>query len=190
MSEEMEGYPVLPHLGSEFLLWLWYHSDTEGGCFNFTGIAEDEEDGQIDPNAILSVNLWVDERIALRQSNENKVTAVLTGDNPSAYLESKAALAGGKVLQELRVGLRTDDREYFVTLKGPELRIHAAALPAAQIGDGEDAFAGLVAERMLLLEELDRILALLFREYCLLRTSLDWLPTAKAMYSWVHDSEA
>ena len=36
----------------------------------------------------------------------------MTGDNPAATLEARAALAGGKILQEIRVGIRRDDREY------------------------------------------------------------------------------
>jgi hypothetical protein len=66
-----------------------------------------------------AIHLWVDDRLAFRRPEDTKVTAVMTGENPAASLEARAALAGGKVLQEIRVGLRRDDREFFFTLKGP-----------------------------------------------------------------------
>ena len=43
--------------------------------------------------------------------------------------EARAALAGGKVLHEVRIGMRREDREFFVTLKGPAMHLTGLKLP-------------------------------------------------------------
>jgi hypothetical protein len=180
---DMEGYPILPHLSSEFLLWLWFHSERSGNVFNFT---QPDEGAEVELGALAAVDLWVDERIAMRNPSDVKVSAVLTGENPSATLESRAALAGGKILQELRIGVRVDDREFYATLKGPEMMLHSVALPAVFSGAEGDAMEALVMDRMALLEEFDRILGLLYHEFARLRVSDDWRQLAGEMAEWIH----
>lgn len=170
--------PILPHLGSEFLLWLWHTSDTNNNVINFTQPPEGEE---VDLDALAYVDLWVDERIAMRSPNEMKVTAVLTGDNPAATLESRAALLGGKVLQELRIGIRVDDRDYLATLKAPDLLLHGVRLPSHTT---DTAFEDNAVERLLLLEELDRLIGMLFCEFGRVRVSDDWRSTVETISQW------
>src|SRR5688572_27418516 len=105
-----DGLPVPSHLAGEFYAWLWYASEDQGGSFAL-------------PHPVGRVDVWVDERIAFRNPDEQKVAAVMTGENPAGTLEARAALAGGKVLQDLRIGVRRDDREFIVTLKGPAMSL-------------------------------------------------------------------
>ncbi len=174
-----EVLPVLPHLGSEFMLWLWYESEQTGGHIEFTSTETDDE---VELGAPSSLDLWVDERIALRQANDTRVSAVLTGENPSATLESRAALAGGKVLHELRIGIRENDREFYITLKGPGLWPHSAALP--MVVSGGTGYEALL-DRLALVEEMDMLIGLLFNEYCARRLSDDWAATYAPMRLWV-----
>jgi len=185
LKRDTEGLPTLPHLGSEFMLWLWYESEQTGGQFAFTTPQEGDE---VELGALGSVELWVDERIALRNRNDTRISAVLTGMNPSTTLESRAALAGGKVCQELRVGIRSDDREFFVTLKGPALWSHSAALPQVVSGLGE-GWEGTVLDRLALIEEMDMLIGLLFNEYCTRRLSASWAETFDKLSRWVLGEE-
>ncbi|MFZ5481078.1 MAG: hypothetical protein ACOZNI_30230 [Myxococcota bacterium] len=155
-TTEMEGAP--PHVSAEFLLWLWYRSEVGRGHVDFEG-----EGG--------SVDFWVDDRIALRQAGEDKVTAVLTGENPSVAPEARAALAGGKVVRDLRLALRRADREYTVTLRGPRVEIAQAKLPA--LVKGGDV-AEQLYERMFLYEELHFVIAGLFRAFAEERVGAAW----------------
>ena len=111
-----DGLPVLPHIAGEFYVWLWWASEIQSAQFHLD-----------DPVGI--IDLWVDERLAFRIVGETKVTAVMTGEASSTSLEARAALAGGKILQEIRIFLRRDDREFSVTLKGPEMHSTAVKLP-------------------------------------------------------------
>ena len=76
-TDESEGTP--PHVAGEFFLWLWYQSETGQGRVDLG-----ETGG--------SVDYWVDDRIAFRAVGEDKVSAVMTGDNPSLTPEAHAAL--------------------------------------------------------------------------------------------------
>jgi len=116
------------------------------------------------------VVVWVEDRLAFRTASDQRATAVLTGEDPASSPEAKAALRGGKVLHELRLGLRRDDREYVATLSGPAMDIKQLKLPS--FGEGED---GLVYDRMFLYEELCYILGALFQEFAVIRASEDWV---------------
>jgi len=157
MSENQDGLPVLPHLAGEFYAWLWWASEVQGAVFVLA-----------DP--VGQIELWVDERLAFRNADDTKVTAVMTGEAPSTSLEARAALAGGKVLNELRVGLRRDDREFTVTLKGPAMHLSGAKLPQV-VSEGIDE---VLYDRMFLYGELSMVLAALYKHFADKRVSSEW----------------
>ena len=155
MSAEVEALPIPPHLASEFYLWLWWSTEERATIFDLGGKV-----GRID--------LWVDDRLAFRNPSEAKVTAVMTGENPADTLEARAALAGGKVVNELRLHLRRGDHEYTFTLKGPAIDVVQAKLP--QVVRGEEA----IYDRMFLYEELCFVLQALLRQFAAVRASEAW----------------
>jgi hypothetical protein len=121
-----EATPVPAHLGGEFYLWLWFVSERDSAEFELD-------------KPIGAVQVWVDDRLAFRRPEDTKATAVMTGENPAASLEARAALAGGKVLQELRLGVRRDDREFTATLKGPGVMIGQLKVPQVLSDAPEEA---------------------------------------------------
>ncbi|MFT7519749.1 MAG: hypothetical protein ACI9MC_001893, partial [Kiritimatiellia bacterium] len=76
MTETHEALPILPHLASEFYLWLWWSSEMNSGGFDL-------------PDPVGHIDLWIDDRLAFRVPGDKKVTAVLTGDSPAETLEAK-----------------------------------------------------------------------------------------------------
>lgn len=168
MSSE-DGLPILPHIAGEFYVWLWWASEVQSSSFDLA-----------DP--IGSVDCWVDERLAFRQVGETKVTAIMTGEDSSTSLEARAALAGGKILNDIRIFIRRDDREFSVTLKGPEVHTTGVKLPQV-VSDGEEE---VLYDRMFLYAELTMIIGALFERFAEQRTSDAWneevLP---AMREWV-----
>ncbi len=166
--EESEGAP--PHVASEFFLWLWYQSETGQGRVDLG-----ETGGKVE--------FWVDDRIAFRAVGEEKVSAVMTGENPSLSPEARAALAGGKVLRDLRLALRREDREYFVTLKAPRIEIAAAKLPGL-VKSGDEG--EVLYERMFLYEELHFVLGGMFRAFAEARCGDTWRnQTVPDLRRWV-----
>ena len=169
MSEETGSEGVPPHVASEFYLWLWYTSDLTGGTYALG-------DGS-------SVQFWVDDRLAFRSAGEDKVSAVLTGDNPGSTLEARAAVRGGKVLRDVRLAIRREDREYFVTLRGPAVELAAAKVPGL-VRTGDEA--EILYERMFLYEELHWVIAQLFRRFAEERAGDTWRGSVvPAMREWL-----
>ena len=150
-ADEEKDTAAYPHLDSDFYLWLWHRSEVGQGSL---------EDANID--------FWVQDRLSFRVIGEDKASAVLSGD-PAHSPEAKAALVGGKIVKDIRIGLRRDDREYAVSLRGKD--IAGAKLPA--LVKGGDV-AEVIYERMFLYEELNFLLETLFSRFFELRSSDDW----------------
>lgn len=164
---EMER-PALPHLTTEFLQWLWWASEREEGRMDLG-----EDAGVVD--------VWVDQRLSFRGPGEDRARAVLTGENPSAALEARAALAGGKIVLDLQIGVRREGREYSAILRGPHLDLAAAKLPTECKG-GEDE---VLYERMFLYEDLFFVLRALYRRFAAERASPEWGSVSlAAMREW------
>jgi len=184
VSRDIEQMAVLPHLSSEFMLWIWWVSECNGCLYNFAS-ADDDETVSLDDD-LESVEMWLDDRITMRPSDDTKVSNVMTGESVGTAPEAKVAIANEKVIQEIRMGLRIDDREYNIGLKGSELSLHGVRLPAAcSVGEGLDEA---VFERFHLLEEVDQVLAKLFNDFARVRVSDEWQTTiAPAIGEWLNE---
>ncbi len=172
--ENTEPLPVLPHLAAEFYSWIWWKSEATGGQFDL-----DEP--------LTDVEVWMDERLAFRRPGDTKVSAVLTGDDASTTLESRAALAGGKVLEEIRLRIRREEREFTVSLKGATIGISRARLPQVA-HEAEDTA---LYDRMFLYEELNLIVQALFQKFSDQRVGEDWEDVVlPGLSEWVRGGEA
>lgn len=169
-----EPTPTLPHVAGEFLLWLWWLSERTGGRVDAGG-----EHGVIE--------VWMDTRIAFRHPGEGKAAAILTGENPSTAREARATLAGGKVLREARIGLRREEREFYVTLRSPYLELTAMQLPQVVKGPGDEA----LYDRMALYEELHDLIRALFRTWARARSASTWEEEVVGpTRAWIREMEA
>lgn len=162
-----EATPIPPHLAGEMYLWLWWASEQQQGRFELDA-------------PVGAVHIWVDDRLAFRRPDDSKVSAVMTGENPAASLEARAALAGGKVLQDIKIGIRRDDREFSVVLRGPGMYLGGLKVPQVLSEAAEEA----VVDRMFLIEEVQFILDGLLRTFAAVRSSSRWrdevLPAVRA----------
>jgi len=165
---EIEETPSLPHLSTEFFVWLWYASDRDGGTMEL-------------PGHVGVVDVWVDQRLAFSAIDGEGARAVVTGENTASSLEARAALAGGKVVRDVQLHLRRESREYTVTLKGVHLDLAGVKFPP-HTGDGDD---GLLYERMYLYEDLWFTLEGLYRRFAEERTSPGWKETLACIRGWV-----
>lgn len=152
-----------PHVSADFYLWLWWKSEEENGKFAV------EDTGDLGAGSLVEV--YVDDRISLRSTGEERPSAVLTGESPGTTPEARAAVAGGKVPKDIRLYVRREDRDYHVTLRGTRVSIAQAKLPS-QVKSGD--VAEVLYDRMFLYEELHWIVACLLRAFALVRTSERW----------------
>lgn len=145
MTDTTDLAEVPDYIVSVFYAWLWFVGETRGSL----PLGESEDVAQ----------LWVDDRLVFRAQGAMRPSTTLTGENPSSAPEARAALLGGKMVQDVRLALRRDDREYTVTLRGPRMEIQQAKLPGMLKG-GDDA--EMLYERMFLYEELQWLVSRLF----------------------------
>lgn len=165
--------PALPHLTAEFFVWLWYASERDGGTMNL--------------GAAGVCDVWVEERLSFRIPDEDKARAVLTGENTSSAPEARAALASGKVVRDVQVHLRREEREYTVTLRGVNLDLAGVKYPGHS-SEGEDE---LLYERMYLYEDLWFILQQLYQRFASERAAESWYTvTLPAIRRWVGGGDA
>jgi len=164
----MSAERIMEHVACEFLAWVWFESERTGGRMDLG-----------EPIGV--VDVWVDERLAFRDSSDDRPRAVLTGENPSQTLEARAALAGGKLLRELQLGIRREEREYSVTLKGTILDMSGVKLPP-----GEAEEDSVIYDRMFFYEELYSVLSKLLEAFAIVRTTEAWdQGTKDAMAEWI-----
>ena len=149
-------HPASFFLGKEFILWLWWRSETHYGHLELG------EHGRVD--------FWVDDRIAFRTDGDKPQTSTIQGGAAAASPEARSALLTGKTIDGARLGLRVHEREYSLQLKGETLDVSGLKVPG-EVKDGVDER---IYERMFLLEEVTDILDQLFLAFCEERLAERW----------------
>ena len=172
MTAKKTNDVVLPHLCSDFFLWLCYCSNKDASAFEFS----------MGGDRVFPVAFWVEDRIAFRSPATEQTRAIVTGDAIFQSQEIYAALGSGKVIQELRLFLRVYEREYSMTLKAPYMDISALKFPEHE----QDGDVVLVLERMIFYNEVMMALQALYQHYAALRLDIQWDTYVKEIRQWVH----
>ena len=156
-------------LGSEFLTYLWFMSETSESHYRI-----DEDSDPFD--------IFFDDRLTVGGAQVNAQENLFRGGHPTSSLEAHAALRLGKLATEARVRLVRGAQEWAFVLKAADLAISALQVPAVLSKNDEDRFY----ERMYLVEELEKMLNHIYRDFLKAKLSDDWgtqlLPEIRA---WV-----
>ena len=156
-------------LGNEFLLWLWYKSE----CF----------EAQFHMPDFDHVEIWIDDALTLEATLAETERNTIAGGSPAYSPEAKTALRHGKRPTKAKIGLVNEGREWAFTLKAEDLSVSGVKIPALLSREEDEQFY----ERMALLDELERIIEALYKEFLTIRLDVGtWdkvmLP---AMREWV-----
>ena len=161
-------HPASFFLGKEFLLWLWWTSETAYGSMELPGVGP--------------VELWIDDRLQFRTEGDKPQVSDLKGGQPSATAEARSALQAGKIVETARVGVRVGEREYSFSIKGETLELSGLKVP----GTVEDGLDERIYERMFLLDEIVGILDGLFLRFVDVRLDPEFArSTLGPMREWV-----
>jgi hypothetical protein len=164
---------LMPHLCSDFFLWMCYVSEQDKSTFEFQ---------QELSSVILPVAFWVDDRISFRSPSEEQTRAVVIGETLFQTHEAYAAIQSGKVIQDLRLFLRVYEREYSMTLKAPYLDLSTLKFPEHET-DGDVA---LILERMSFYNEVMMALEAIYQLFVEIRLSTEWDQLLSDIRSWVY----
>ncbi len=159
-------------LGSEFMMWLWFKSE----CYE--SLFENRDHGTLE--------FWYDDKLTLEAYLAETERNDFKGGAPAHSAEAKTALRHGKRVAKAKLGIIKEGREWTFTLKTDTLDVSGVKLPALLSREEDEQFY----ERMFLLEELEDIIASLYKEFLTLRLDGVWhdnlLP---AMRTWVWADE-
>lgn len=175
MMDVLKALEDKAYWGHEFLTWLWYRSESEGG-----ELAVPEQ---------APVALWIEERMVLGSMDTESKENILKIGDVSRSGEAAAALKLGKKLQQARFGMTREDREYGFVLDGSRLELSALQVPKT-LAEEEDDWHTTALIRLGLIQECVDVLDALFQEFCRLRLSGVWgTEVLPAMATWIAEKE-
>lgn len=159
-------------LGSEFLMWLWFKAECYDGLFDLP--EHDRVEVAFDDQLTLEAYLAETERNMFR------------GGAPAYSPEAKTALREGKRVKDAKLRVVKEGREWTFKIKAESLGLTSVKIPSLLSKEEEEQFY----ERMYLIEELEEIIDVLYKEFLGIRLSKAWnsvmLP---AIREWVHTDE-
>lgn len=188
--------PEVSFLGREFLTWLWFRCEAEGGEFEIPA----------DGGRTNSVAVMVEDALSLVSLEEDGAVMSLRKGTPTTRPEAASALAAGMQLKKARIFMAQGPREWQFTLDGETLDLGGLKTPeleeadappgkegepaaeekvsAEAIESGEDGKKKKkktesdalddVAEKLLQAEEARDVVEALFRGFLEVRLGKDW----------------
>jgi hypothetical protein len=160
-------------LGSEFLMWLWFKTECYDGLLDLAG-----EDGRLE--------VFFDDALTLEAYLAETERNMFKGGAPAHSPEAKTALRQGKRAARAKMRVIRDGREWVFSIKAETLDLASIKIPAVLSREEDEKFY----ERMYLVEEIEDIVAALYREFLVLRVSAAWpeqlLP---ALQAWIASDE-
>jgi hypothetical protein len=162
-------------LGREFLVWLWFRSETREGMFDLG------EEG--------TAELRIDRRIVLQgEGDEGAEKVTCTGENPHLR-EARFALTEHKEITEAMIRLVLGDNEWSFILDSVWMNFKSFKTPKVFQDKGEDP-EGIFYEKMFLINQAVSAIETIYSQFINMRVSPDWesreLP---ALRKWINQGK-
>jgi hypothetical protein len=162
-------------LGREFLVWLWFKSETNDGRFSL-GEAGNAE-------------LWFDGRIVLQPDEDERDDKVICLGETSRLREARFALAEYKTITEAKIRLGLGDNEWSFILDSTWMNFKSFKTPKV-MQDNEKDPEGLFYEKFYLIEQALSAMDTIFSSFIKLRLSSDWGETElPALLQWIKEGK-
>lgn len=157
-------------LGEEFLTWLWFRWETDGGEFTLAG-------GRV-------VGVALDDFLSFAAPSDDETEQTLRRGLPTRTAEARTALRQGHRLRKARLLVAEGERQWSATLDAPSLSLSGVKLPddAEECESDADRTADRAANWLALHELVQGLYALFLKE----RLHADYLTTAgEAQARWM-----
>ena len=163
-------------LGRDFLVWLWFKSETG--------------DGVIDLGDEGRVEIRFEGRITLETKIDEALESVMCWGNNPRLKEARFALAENKKVTQAGIRLVLGEDEFSFSLDSKWMNYRSLRTPKV-VQDDKDDPDGLFYEKVGLIEKAVSVMDAIFSYFIRLRLSAEWdageLP---ALMKWVEDSIA
>lgn len=161
-------------LASEFITWIWFRCEVEGGTFDL-------------PSGGLSVA--IEDALQLASWDDEGVKSSLRGGAPTRRPEAAHALAAGLLLSKARFVAARAGREWLFALDGQTLDLTSVKVIDAE-EDGEEPEDAL-ADKLAAGEELRLAIDELYDAFLALRLDADWEAIeVERLRGWVREKVA
>jgi hypothetical protein len=115
MSQGPDGSDTHGFLGEEFLTWLWFRWEQDGGEFTLPG-------GRI-------VGIALDDFLNFGAPSEDETEQTLRRGLPTRTVEARTALRQGRRLRKARLLIAEGSRQWSAVLDAPTLTLGSVKLP-------------------------------------------------------------
>lgn len=170
MSQQSFGFDTtFGFLGEEFLLWLWFKWETEGGEFTLHG-------GRI-------VGIAIDDMLAFAPKSADEHQQTIRRGLPTRTAEARTGLRQGHRLAKARMILAEGARQWTFTLDAEHMVLSGVKLPddAEECESAEDRTADRASNWLAIHEVLGELYALFLR----VRATTAWNEEAESMAAWM-----
>jgi hypothetical protein len=172
LLERVRNYEFL---GREFLVWLWFKSETNEGNFDL-GKAGDAE-------------LWFDGRVVLQSDRDSAAEKVICLGENSQLREARFALTEDKTITEAMIKLVIGDSEWSFILDSTWMNFKSFKTPKV-IRDNEEDPEGLFYEKFYLIEQALSAIDIIYSSFIKMRLSPDWAALElPALLKWIRDGK-
>jgi hypothetical protein len=156
-------------LGEEFLLWLWFKWETEGGEFALDG-------GRI-------VGVAIDDVLVFAPKSDDEHQQTIRHGLPTRTPEARTGLRTGHRVAKARLLIAEGERQWSLMLDGESMQLGSVKLP----DDAEDceSASDRTADRASNWLALHQLVAALYGRFVEVRCSEAWSGEADAMANWM-----
>jgi hypothetical protein len=158
-------------LGNEFLLWLWYVTETDSDTIK---AADDSE-----------ITVMLSRTLTLECPRGQTGHETITSEGPTRLPETRRAIQSGKLPRKTGITLVRHDQQYDLTLQAETLSVGSAKMPAPEEDSGRALLEGRVDQIRELIETLD----LLYDAFGQVRCRDDWTKELAKMQKWLARDE-
>lgn len=154
-------------VGNEFLLWLWFRTETADDTFKLSDESE--------------VTVMLARTLTLECPRGQTGYETITHEGPTQLPEARRAIQSGKLPRKAGLTLVRHGAQYEFTLHAETLAIASAKLPPSE----EEEDRARLDERATRIRHLIETLDLLFDLFGQLRFSSDWIAELTKMRKWL-----
>ncbi len=149
-------------LGEEFLTWIWFQSEINSGLIDLPGMD--------------AVEVWFEDRLSLEAGSGDAKQVVSCHGKEIGRAEARTALREGKKISQARIRLQSEGSEWRLTVKAEGFELSGIRAPKSLEPEEEEpeGKAGLLLDRVAVIQELTRIFDSLFAGFLLVRLTENW----------------
>jgi hypothetical protein len=155
-------------LMQEFVQWLWFHTEVNGGDFN---VGSQQISAFVEDNLVFG---------------EDGIICAIKGGLPTRRPETAAALATGQLLQKAKMHIAVADQDYEFTIDARTLDLSSVKLPAVEADDPIEQ----LTERLMSVKQLRHIIESLYETFLSARLGSVWPAELARMQAWVEEKGA